>query len=239
MQLATTENSAGRNFSDDCADAGSGAVSCTYGAAVQPGDTLALTFPVLVSGSVPSSCAVAAGALSCAGSVVRVSGGGAASASMQTPTEIFETEAQAKAATVFGVALGGANTALSSVQAGAHPDITTTLAFDTLNGAGATAGDLKNIVTDEPPGFAVDFAGQPACQASVFEEEECPLATQVGVTTVIVDQGSEIFTYLKPLYSLAPEPGRSASSGSSSTGTVTRATSPCARPAKRANTAAA
>jgi hypothetical protein len=204
-ELAVKDNTAGQNFSDDCAGSGEGILSCTYSGVVHPGDTLIVDIPVTVAASPPDSCPglpLSAGALSCVENVVRVSGGGApAPATMRTPTMVSESPAG------FGLSPGGVSTALSSVQAGAHSDITTTVAFDTQDRGGASAGNLKNAITDEPAGFALDLRDTPSCLASVFLREECPISTQVGITTVTTYQGGESRPELEPVYNLAPEPG--------------------------------
>ena len=100
---------ASANFSQGCeASADARTISCTYSPAVVPDDTLVLTFPVKVVAAAPTTVT----------NVVRVSGGGAPSAAMQTPTEISATPAK------FGISPGGAASALSSPQAGAHADLT-------------------------------------------------------------------------------------------------------------------
>jgi len=216
-QLGAAEPSRGPgyDFSKDCEVTGSGGVSCTYGGVVAPDDTLVLTIPVQVGpGGLPgapwpSPCgAVPAAAVSCVTNVVRASGGGAeGGAVVRTPANVFASEAEARRETPFGVSAGGATTALSSLRAGAHPDITTTYAFNTEDGEGATAGSVKNIVTLEPPGVALDLTDTPVCQAGLFLQEKCPIEAQVGVTTAVVDQGSSELTYLEPVYNVAPEPG--------------------------------
>ena len=174
-------------FGKDCAIGGVGDVSCTYEGVVEPGDTLILSFPVeVVRGKLPSApfpspawpagCEGApAGAVSCVTNVVRVTGGGApAPAEVRTPTVISEAPAG------FGVAPGGESSALSSVQAGAHPDLTVTAAFDTVDGQGATAGNLKNTAYLLPAGFAGDLVDTPACAAELFLREECPPRPRSG-----------------------------------------------------------
>ena len=111
---------------------------------------------------------------------VHVSGGGAASAAMETPTSIFASAQQAKEATIFGIPPGGTTTTLSSAQAGAHPDLTTTGAFATEDALGATVGSVKNITDDLPAGFAGDLIDTPACQSQLFLLAECPIPTQIG-----------------------------------------------------------
>ena len=132
--------------------------TCTYTGVVPPDETLTFVFPVNVAASPPASCAaVPAGAVSCVTNVVRVSGGGAADASMATETTISNAEAG------FGISPGGATTALSTTQAGAHPDLTTSIAFDTEEKQGALAGDPKDTTDELPPGFAGDLVDTPAC----------------------------------------------------------------------------
>ena len=199
-QLGAAESGThpGYDFSKSCEATGSGGVSCTDDGAVAPDDTLVLTIPV----------SVAAGASASVTNVVRVSGGGAqAGAAMETPTDVYASEAEARRETPFGVSVGGATTALSSARAGAHPDITTTYAFNTEDGEGATAGSVKNIVTLEPPGVALDLTDTPVCEAGLFLQEKCPIDTQVGITTVVVDQREAEQSYLQPVYNVAPQSG--------------------------------
>ena len=112
---------AGANFGNACADPTAGEerkVSCTYDGVVVPGDTLILTFPVKVTAAEGTSVT----------NVVRVSGGGApAPGVMETQTAISPAPAS------FGISRGGSSSALSSVQAGAHPDLTVSVAFNTEN----------------------------------------------------------------------------------------------------------
>lgn len=199
-ELLSKSGSSG-SFSKDCAIAGSGSVSCTYSGNVQPDDTLVLNIPVR---------ATAVGSVT---NVVRVSGGGAPSASMPTLTDVYSSEEEAKKATVFGVSVGGATTALSSTQAGAHPDLTTTGAFNTENAIGATVGNVKDITDDLPAGFAGDLIDTPACQAQLFLQGKCPIPTQVGVTTQVLEHEGNPKRELVPVYNLAPEPGEVAKIG--------------------------
>ena len=172
--------------------------TCTYTGPVAVDETLVVTFPVQV---LPGAAPVQK-------NVVRVSGGGAPSAAAETETTISAAPAS------FGLASGGETTALSNVQAGAHPDLTTTGAFNTESGNGATTGSAKDITDDLPAGFAGDLVDTPTCSASLFLKEECPIATQVGVTTQIaILKVGERATYLQPVYNLVPEPGEVAKIG--------------------------
>jgi hypothetical protein len=167
--------------------------TCTYTGVVVPDDTLIIRFPVNVS----------AAANSVEANVVRVAGGGAPDASMTTPTTISSSPAG------FGISPGGSTTTLSTSQAGAHPDLTTSIAFNTTDARGSLAGDPKDTTDDLPPGFAGDVADMPACSASSFLREECPIGTQIGVITLMVV--NETFT--EPVYNLTPTPGEVARLG--------------------------
>ncbi len=207
----------GGNFSRNCTvDGEEQKVSCTYDGVVQSGDTLMLTFPVTVAsageltklreerearGLAPTTCPAPAPAVGCVTNVVSVSGGGALSAAMETPTVISEQGAS------FGVSPGGATSSLSTAQAGAHPNLTASVAFNTENRGGETAGNFKNTTYDLPAGFAGDLVDTPACQAGQFLREECPVATQVGIATVILNFAGAPSVNLEPVYDLAPEPG--------------------------------
>ena len=174
---------------------------CTYSAPVEVGDTLIVSFPVEVTAD--------AGPL--VRNVVRVSGGGAAAASMSTPTTISQTPAN------FGLSPGGTTTAFSSTQAGAHPDFTTSLAFNTVNGTGSLAGEPREVTDDLPPGFAGDLVDTPACSAATFTLRECPIDTQVGITTLTVISGvggtPRTIIETLPVYNLTPNSGELAKVG--------------------------
>jgi uncharacterized repeat protein (TIGR01451 family) len=172
--------------------------TCTYTAVVIPDQTLELSFPVDISPE--------AQGLSPLTNVVRVSGGGANAASLSEPTTISEHPV------AFEIPPGAATTALSSVQAGGHPDITNTFGFSSVNAADSLAGEPKNLTYRLPPGFASDFAGTPACTNAEFVSDECPVDSQVGFTTVDVQsfetssQG-EYGSVIEPVYNLVPETG--------------------------------
>ena len=136
--------------------------------AVVPDDTLIVRVPVEVS---PDAQALET-------NVVRVSGGGAPDAFVQTPTTIGSSPAG------FGISPGGASTALSTSQAGRNPDVTTSIAFNTVNARGSLAGDPMDTSDELPPGFASDFVDTPSCSAADFYAATCAIGTQVGVVTL-------------------------------------------------------
>jgi uncharacterized repeat protein (TIGR01451 family) len=172
--------------------------TCVYSGVVIPDQTIEVSFPVDVS-------AEALG-LSPLTNVVRVSGGGADSASLSEPTTVSEEPA------AFGMPPGAATSALSSTQAGAHPDLTNTYGFSSVNAADSLAGEPKNLTYSLPPGFAADFAGTPACTNAEFVSEECPTDSQVGVTTIDTQtfeakSSGEPLDFVAPVYNLVPEAG--------------------------------
>jgi uncharacterized repeat protein (TIGR01451 family) len=175
-------------------------VSCEYAGIVVPDDSLSVTIPV----------EVASGAQSSVTNIVRVSGGGAPEATRETPTAISSTP------TGFGIAPGSVATALSSTQAGAHPDVTVALAFNTIK-EDLTAGDAKEVVGDLPPGFVGDLADTPRCPIADFSKEAaCRPGTQVGTTTltfVASIGGRVLFRFTAPVYNLTTNPGEIAKLG--------------------------
>jgi uncharacterized repeat protein (TIGR01451 family) len=177
-------------------------LTCVYTGSVVPDETLALTVPVDVSNSPPRSCEEPETA-SCVTNVVRVSGGGAPDATMETPTVISREPAR------FGIAPGSATTVLSSTQAGAHADLTASVGFNTVDDTGTLAGAPKEVVVDLPRGFAGDLVDTPNCPLALFALQECPIGTQIGVTTLTLrlNGSGHIAVYTEPVYNLAPEPG--------------------------------
>jgi uncharacterized repeat protein (TIGR01451 family) len=178
--------------------------TCVYTGVVIPDQTLELTFPVDLS-------AEAAG-LPPLTNVVRVSGGGADSASLSEPTTVSEDPAG------FEIPSGAATTGLSTAQAGAHPDITNTFGFSSANAGGSLAGEPKNLTYSLPPGFAADFAGTPTCSDDQFITGKCPLDSQVGITTIDTQtfEKSSLGAYksfIAPVYNIAPEAGTLATIG--------------------------
>ena len=178
-------------------------LTCVYTGSIIPDETLALIVPVNVSESPPPSCAVPATATSCVTNLVRVSGGGAPDATIETPTVISREPAR------FGIAPGSVTTALSSAQAGAHADLTASVGFNTIDDTGTLAGAPKEVVVDLPPGFAGDLVDTPTCPLALFALQECPIGTQIGVTTLTLrlNGSGDIAVYTEPVYNLTPEPG--------------------------------
>jgi hypothetical protein len=124
----------------------------------------------------------------------------------------------------FGVISGTFSTRLSSTQAGAHADLTTSFAFKTYS-EDSTDGQLKDLAVDLPVGFAGDPAATPMCSATQLNENpaganarfsDCPLDAQVGTITVTVGgpalEGRSI-ALLSPVYNMQPLGGEVARLG--------------------------
>lgn len=186
---------------------GTTTIVCTSSAIAIPGDQLAIKMRVRV----------AANAAEHLDSALSVSGGGAATTSAEGPLTVSNTPAS------FGVEPGSVLAAISSHEAGGHPNVTT--AF-TMNQSDYTniAGFVKDIRFDTPPGLVGDVVNMPRCtMAAVMEQpgsvvHPCPSDTMVGMATVRgttstagpLQPGNEPQTYVTPVYNIAPAPGEPA-----------------------------
>ncbi len=191
-----------------------GAARCTYSAALQPGERLAVIVDV----------AVLPGTVGPLTDSAFVSGGGAPSESVNVVTAIG-SEAES-AAEPFGLAAVSAEATgldgLTDSQAGDHP-YETTVAFS-LNtsryvvpyGAGfeyETAGGLhglsahtKDVIVDVPPGFVGDPTVVERCPQYDIKSASCPPDTQMGFARIQINsQGSPQAEY--PVYNVVPENG--------------------------------
>jgi uncharacterized repeat protein (TIGR01451 family) len=171
-------------------------LTCTYSGVIEPDDSLVMEVPVEVVGA-PASVT----------NLVTVTGGGAPPAQRETPTTISSAPAP------FGIAAGSTSTALSSTQAGAHADLSTSLAFN-MEPNGNISGAVKESGLDLPPGFVLDVADTPKCSSAVFAEgggsiqAKCAVGTQVGTVTLKLDFGEGDDGHLVvPLYNLTTNPG--------------------------------
>ncbi len=180
-------------------------LTCRYPGVVVPGDYLLLTVPVQADEAANVT------------NLVSVSGGGAPEASRETTTEISATSAP------FGIAPGSTATALSTTQAGAHSDLTTSLAF-TTDSRGLLSGNPKETGLDLPPGFVINVGDTPRCSMADFSKEgdddipTCALSTQIGTAALTLNltpiYGFPVVTHIQePLFNLTPNPGEIARIG--------------------------
>ncbi len=191
-------------------------LTCTYAGVVGIDDTLEVTIPVEASvGSFTDTCAVSAGAIGCLTNAVTVSGGGALEAGRETPTTISTAPAP------FGIASGSTATALSSTQAGGHPDLTTRLAYNSLNSTLPAGNPMESGLT-LPPGFVGDLADTPKCPIVAFSEQSdgalhCTLGSVVGTVTLYLlnynGHENASVTVVRPLLNLTTNPGEIAKLG--------------------------
>jgi hypothetical protein len=114
----------------------------------------------------------------------------------------------------FGVS--SFTTATSSTQAGGHPDVTTTIDFNTHPGPFGEAPDafVRDAVVTLPPGLVGDPQAASACPRVEFFLDvfgvACDAASQVGVVTVSLEG---IVTPPLPVFNLAPSAGEPAALG--------------------------
>jgi hypothetical protein len=180
--------------------------SCTTGEPVSPGDTLVVTIKVHVETEVSGTGEV---------NQASVSGGGAAGAAVTDPITISKTPAE------YGIAKGAAFSALSSTQAGAHPNFTTEFFFNTISDPEyppwvENVSPPKDVNFDLPTGLVGSAVGVARCSiAAVVDESNCARNTMVGVATVMVGQGGgkPRFIITTPVYNITPAPGEPAAFG--------------------------
>jgi hypothetical protein len=108
--------------------------------------------------------------------------------------------------------LESASVELSTNQAGAHPDFTTTFALTSkVSELGEEPyAQTRDVEVKLPPGLIGNPQGVPPCSVAQFgnrpEENECPVASQIGVTVVRVG-GVTHGTFLEPIYNMEPPGG--------------------------------
>jgi hypothetical protein len=120
--------------------------------------------------------------------------------------------APAQAQEEFGIESFSAES--STTQAGAHPDLRTTVEFNTIDDldddpdvdalpGGPTAGQVLDLIVDIPAGVSGDPKAVPYCEQADYLEQACPASTQVGVL-VINALAFGPFPFPTPVYNLAP-----------------------------------
>jgi hypothetical protein len=216
-----------------------GSVECTYGAALQPSETLIVYLYVSVNPSVSGSSATNA---------VRVSGGGAPPALISAQNAVG-TEAGAAGLSGFSFGLSGVD-GERDTQAGDHPaETTTSFQFATqvntrLNNRQGPGGgternkysplqEVKDVVVDLPPGLVGDPQVASKCNQRQLEptgaellkagrsteasgQTLCSASSAVGTISLssdggVLGGGSLLQTPI--VYNIVPEPGYAAEFG--------------------------
>ena len=100
-------------------------------------------------------------------------------------------------------ALESVSVELSTTQAGAHADFTTSFAL--AQKEGLPYAQTRDIEVQLPPGMIGNPQGIPRCTVTELgvlpEESECPVASQVGITEVTVE-GRLVGTFFEPIYNM-------------------------------------
>jgi hypothetical protein len=111
----------------------------------------------------------------------------------------------AGAATDFGIETVGAS--LSTLQAGAHPDVVTEVSFKKDSSGIGPAADVKDLSVELPPGLTANPQNFPQCSFTAFAKSQdfnnppCSPETQIGLVEVRFQEIGA--TLEEPLYNLA------------------------------------
>jgi hypothetical protein len=171
-------------------------LSCSYSGAVTPGDMLVMRVNLSVGAESLTPEEVEA----------QVAGGGATEVSTSAPVTIDNAPAP------FGPVPGTVDAALSTNQAGAHANVTTSFALATDEPGGDVPAATKDVRFDLPPGLVGNTVGVPRCTMSKVvelnqEPNGCPSDTMVGMAIVTLAGDIE---FVVPVYNIAPASGEPA-----------------------------
>ena len=151
-------------------------------------------------------------------SVVSASGGGALETATlkrsvtlsEAPAEFGVSDLQAWASNPDGTI---------DTRAGSHPyELVTAFDFNDLQRPGDTeagphplpaGSETRDVTVNLPPGLVGDPQAPPRCPRALFDEEDCPASTQIGVDYASVEGTHFGF----PVYNLVPAPGLPAQFG--------------------------
>jgi hypothetical protein len=173
---------------------------CTYAGKVDPGDSLVVTVELALGSGLPDGTVAVDHA--------NVGGGGAPGVSQSASIAVSETPAE------FGPAPESVFAALSTSQAGGHPNVTTSFTLNTEETDTVSGGYAKDVRFDLPPGLVGAAVGMPQCKMSRVVEQlanpsACPADTMIGMATLtlVVNAGGNAETFPTPIYNIAPAPG--------------------------------
>jgi hypothetical protein len=174
-------------------------VTCTDSRTVDPGDVLTVRIPVSVEASVAPATLV---------NHVSVTGGGGAPILAYAPLAVSSMPAAP------GIAPGSLAVGLSTMQAGAHPNLTTTFAFSTSAFAQVSSAP-KDTRFDLPVGLVGNTVGMPRCPSASITASpgRCLADTIVGtavLTGISASGGRDVTQFTSPVYNIAPAPGEPA-----------------------------
>ncbi len=103
-----------------------------------------------------------------------------------------------------------------NLQAGAHPfEARTFFKFAEADEDGTPFNqppeeNVKDIEVTLPPGLIGNPSATPQCTDEQLFGNACPVASQVGITTLRLWQGTEQFPIRLPVYNMVPDPGQTA-----------------------------
>jgi hypothetical protein len=121
---------------------------------------------------------------------------------------VWAGDARATDAAKYGIESVSAS--LSTTQAGAHPDFTTSIelktdpAGPTIGGTNPTYARTQDLSVTVPPGLLGNPNNFPQCTTLQLNEKKCPQDSQVGVTEVTV---YELNTLTEPVFIMKPPGG--------------------------------
>jgi hypothetical protein len=194
-------------------------VSCSYGAPLQPGEGLIVQVAVNVAPGVVGPLTDA----------VRVSGGGAPSASANVATAVGSLAESTGLS--YGVANFTAETTgvdgLMDVQAGDHPYETTVsfdmnsfevptlfrVSYESAGGLNGQPAHTKDTIVDVPPGFVGDPNVVEKCPLYKVVLQGCPPSTQIGYAIIaITENAGSVYGGFggggeHPIYNVVPDRG--------------------------------
>jgi hypothetical protein len=106
---------------------------------------------------------------------------------------------------------------LTTLEAGAHPDLTTSFAF-TRDGEEHVGGAPRNVLVDLPAGLAGYTPGIPTCTAQQLSQlagtfpfvVTCPVESQIGTAEMTFNFEGEVFPIKVPVYNMTTNEGQTA-----------------------------
>lgn len=110
----------------------------------------------------------------------------------------------------FGIAPGTLNASLSTTQAGAHPDLTTSFMMNTRVNEGVTEvdGNLEDVRVQLPTGFSGIATATARCEPENLMDFEtgqlCPASSQVGISVVYANTLGATFSGTVPVFNMVP-----------------------------------